>query len=337
MVRSSGKRAMAPSAKIAGLAIFVVFAVLAYTALWFYLAGQLQNRVEGLIAGLRDDNVTAACDNLDVRGYPFRIGLACDGVQAATAGGTPASLSTASFRSAAQVYKPGHIVSELDGPLRVALAGGEAVDANWGSLQASTIFGTSGLDRASLDGRDIAAEFSIHNVSDMRLAADNLQVHTRRNGDDLDLAFMSNRTRIEGGGLPANVPELDLVGEARVAGGSGFLGGRSLSAAELRGTSGELTNATAALAGGAQLRLSGPYEIAEDGLISGTFDLAIDNLPVWQATLADIVPQARSTIETAGGILRSLGGGQDGLSVQLQVREGRVALGIIPIGRIPPI
>lgn len=337
MVRSSeGRGGMAPSSKIVALAIFIVVLIVAYSAFWFYLAGQLQNRVEGVIGGLRDEQVTAHCDRLDVVGYPFRIGIACDGVSG-TVGTLPASFAATSFRSAAQIYRPSHIISELVGPLRLEIAGHESAEARWDAMQTSTVFGATGLSRASLNADGLALVHDRADEPELRLDADNFQFHARRSGDDLELALMGRGARLTGGLLQQAIPAFDLVGEAQISGGADFLAGRSLAAAELRGTNGVLTNGAALIGDNAAIRLSGPFDIAEDGRISGTFDLAIDDLSAWQSALGDLLPALRGTIETAGSMLHSLGGGTGSVSVQLQLREGRVLLGIIPLGRIPAI
>lgn len=334
MERSSAKRGMRPSTKIVLLAVFAVVGMGVYSAGWYYLAGQLAGRVEGLIASLSEDGVSLSCDNLDVRGYPFRLGVFCDGITASDMTSGDMNVTTAAFRSAAQIYRPNHVVSELEAPVRAVLANGASLALDWQALQSSTVFGTSGLSRASLQGNALVAQVEGGAID---ATADTLQLHTRRNGEDLELAFMLEGARLGGLVAPTNLPSFDFVAEAIFSDGAGFLAGRRLAAEELRGTSGVLSNATAAIDGGGRAVLNGPFEIAEDGLISGAFDLRIERLSDWQALIAAQMPGAEGTIETATGFLRAFGGGGDTISVTLQVSDGRVALGIIPIGRIPPI
>lgn len=336
MARSSDRRSSGAARKILGLAFFVVIAIAVYSIVWYYLADQLRSRVEGLIAGLEAEAIAAECGDLDIRGYPFRLGVFCDSVSAERTGAEPASLTTAAFRSAAQIYRPGHIVSELDGPASFTTPAGESVTADWQSLQASTVFSTSGLQRASLDGGSITADI-VSGEDDMQAEIAGLQFHTRRNGPDLDLALSAEGAQITTAGLPAPLPAFDLAGQATITDGADFLSGRQIAVEELRGTRGQLHETVLTTEGGAALRISGPFEIAEDGLISGAFRIGIEKLPDWQATLSAALPMFAGPIQTAGGVLSSLAGDGDSVSFDLAVRDGRVMLGIIPIGELPPI
>ncbi|WP_157928830.1 DUF2125 domain-containing protein [Pararhizobium haloflavum] len=334
MVRSSTDGRRKPSTKLVGLAIFILAAILCYSAVWYYLADQLKGRVQGLIADLAAEEVVASCDDLEVRGYPFRLGVFCSRVTAD--GAQEGSVSAASFRSAAQIYRPGHIVSELDGPMEVSRPDGENVTADWSSLRASTVFGTSGLQRASIEGRDVDAAINSPDIGSVGFDASTLEMHGRANGPDLDFAIRTTGAILENPALPVDLPQLDLVGEAQITNGRDFLSGRAIEVEALRGASGRLTNVSVVLDGGASLRLSGPFAFTESGLLSGEFDVAIDQLEIWTTTLSELLPGARSMVRTAGGLMQSMGDGES-LSVTLQVREGRVAFGIIPIGEIPPI
>lgn len=335
MARSSGRRSSG-ARKILGLAFFVVIAVAVYSIVWYYLAEQLRGRVEGLIAGLEAEAIAAECGDLDIRGYPFRLGVFCDSVSAERIGAEPVSLSTAAFRSAAQIYRPGHIVSELDGPATFTTPAGESVTADWQSLRASTVFTTSGLQRASLEGGSVTADIA-SGEGDVEAQIGGLQLHTRRNGPDLDLALAADDAQITTAALPAPLPAFDLAGQATIADGADFLSGRQIAVEELRGTRGQLHEAVLTTKDGAALRISGPFEIAEDGLISGEFKIGIEKLPDWQATLSAALPMFADPIRTAGGLLGSLAGDGDSVSIDLAIRDGRVMLGIIPIGELPPI
>ena len=333
MARSSAKRRIGPSGKIVLLAVCVVIGIGVYTAGWYYLAGQLAARTERLIAGLAADDVAVECANMEVRGYPFRLGVFCDGVRAETSNSQIATLSTSAFRSAAQIYRPNHIVSELDGPMTAILDDGTTLAADWQTLRSSSVFNTSGLARASLEGTAVTGT-----LQDTGLSADaqGVSLHTRRNGPDLDLAVRAEGARIDGAWLSFDLPQFDIVGEAVVTDGAEFLSGRSISVEELRGTSGQLVNAAAAIDGGGRMTLSGPFEIDESGLLSGEFELGIERLADWQALVSGQLPALRETVDTAAGMLRTLGGGET-VSVTLNVRQGRASLGLIPLGRIPPI
>lgn len=123
MARSSDKTAAKPQRRFVWLAVFIVALVAAYSGAWFYLARQLESRGAFLISDLANRNVHADCEEMEVKGYPFRLGVFCNSVSADDQLHS-ASLSTGSFRSAAQIYRPNHIVSELDSPVKISMGDG---------------------------------------------------------------------------------------------------------------------------------------------------------------------------------------------------------------------
>ena len=90
-----------------GLGI-IVFAGL-YSGAWFFGADRLKTLVR---ERLSDSSVSVACTGLDVKGYPFRIGVYCDAIGIDDKR-TGTSASFGALRSAAQVYNPGHAIVEL--------------------------------------------------------------------------------------------------------------------------------------------------------------------------------------------------------------------------------
>jgi hypothetical protein len=326
---------MMPSTKLALLAGFILLVIAGYTLLWFTLADRLQGRVESFLADLGDEGLVAKCDNLDVRGYPFRIGVFCDAIRAENGG--EFTVAADAFRSTAQVYNPGHIVSELDGPLQVSLDTGESLSAEWDVLQASTVFSTDGLMRTSLAGRGIDGNVTLPAGAEAGISAETAEFHARRRGADLDVAFRATDAGIDETVAGAALPAVDVVAEATLHDGAGFLGERAIEPAALRGSSGRLEDARLLLPEGGALTLSGPFEIAENGEISGAFEVSVEEPAGVVEALAAFFPDYRDEIERGAGMIASFAGGEDGISFDVQVREGRVFVGIIPLGRIPAI
>lgn len=334
MARSSRKAGIKPSTKIAGLALFVLVAIGAYTIGWYWLADQLRARTESLIAGLEADGVEAACDDLAVRGYPFRLGVFCAGVSGQGAAGE--RLAAGAFRSAAQIYRPSHIVSELDGPLTIETDDLTAT-GDWQTLGLSTVFDDMGLVRSALEGLSVSADLAADGAPQTRVSADRIAFHARRNGPALDLAFSADALTAASDVIPANLPALSLSMIATLAEGAPYLAGEPFASDSLRGEAGTLQDLTATLAGGGALSVSGPFEIDAEGRISGDFAVSASDLDRLIDTAKEAVPEAAGAIETASGIIASLAGGDGDLSVDITVEDGRARLGFIPIGDIPPI
>jgi len=90
------------------------------------------------------------------------------------------------------------------------------------------------------------------------------------------------------------------------------------------------------------LRLAGPFEIDKQGLISGNMRLAIAELDRFGETISRTSPQLAETI---GPVLASLGSlgkkvsvaDKPGREITIQLNKGRIMLGLIQLGRIPPL
>ena len=85
------------------------------------------------------------------------------------------------------------------------------------------------------------------------------------------------------------------------------------------------------------LAVSGPFRIAENGLLSGDMTIDVQNYAALQATLSKSFPQAITVIDTASILLKSLSTDGKTGKATLNIRDGRVSLGIIPLGTIPPL
>jgi hypothetical protein len=180
----------------------------------------------------------------------------------------------------------------MDGPVTLALPDGTPLTADWQSLQASTVFTTGGLNRASFETRTVNASWDA-GIGPFALNAGTLAIHARENGPDAELALSADDARLEGAALPIALPAFDFAGSVRLTDGAGFLAGDTLSVETLRGRSGQLTDAALTLEDGAALQLSGPFQIAENGEITGEFDVSIRDLERWTTTAGELIPQLR--------------------------------------------
>ena len=137
------------SRKFRWLTAGIVLVAGIYSAGWFLAADQIEKRLTARLADGQAAGLGGECTNMDVRGFPFRIGLFCDKVHLDdTRHGTSASFGA--LRTAAQVYQPGHAVIELDGPAEIRALPGLNVSADWTLLHASVRATLSGVDRTSL-------------------------------------------------------------------------------------------------------------------------------------------------------------------------------------------
>lgn len=328
---SSKPRKSRYSRRFALLVLLVAAAVAGYTVFWFQAARTLETEAVSLVKELNRNGVRANCEEAEARGYPFRIGLFCrsvfyedvrDGI----------SVNAGAFRSAAQFYQPRRVIGELDGPARITLPLIEPLQARWEILRASTHIATPLPERVSAEARRVVLAYDDDEATPLAEIA-SAEFHARQNGANLDIAArfeaLDMSTALAGG---AELPLFDGEADATIDDGVASLAdGRS----DLRGTAGTIRLLRISADGSdAMIALSGPVSVRENGLIDAELKVTIRNVPAVSAILAEAFPEARHEIGTAAGALSSLG---DTAELPVRITGGRVSLGFIPLGRIPPL
>jgi hypothetical protein len=311
------------------LAVAIIVMIAAYVGGWHYAAGRVHAEAVSAIAELNRDGRRANCENPEVRGFPFRIGLFCRSVlyEDARAG---IGFRASELRSAAQVYQPRRVVAELEGPALVEFPGVNALNVDWESLRAGARIASPIPTLLSIEVRNLRADLESEPSGNAALVAmESAEFHMRPNGPDLDLAvrFAGLRTDPAAtGGRP--LPPLLGLADIIVDGAAESL------PTGLRGLSGTLRQLSLALAGEEGARLSGPFEIGLDGLIDARLEITIQNPRALAATLGDAFPETRGQIEAAMSGLAALG---DEPTLPLTIAGGNARLGFLTLGRIPPL
>ncbi len=321
--------------KFVWLGLGVVAAIGLWTALWSYAAERMEAQLPVLFARGAEDGLRASCANPEVRGYPFRLGLFCD----ATEWEIPARqirASTSAFRSAAQFYRPGHVVSELDGPLIVSGPEG-AVRIDWQVMHGSTVMRLHGLDRASLEGRMLSVDLDSSALpAKVSLTASVVALHMRANDQDLELAGSAEAIQASfGPKLAARSLRfaVTLPGQSSLfaASGSGRL--------DLAGQTVLVALAEVVLENGGQLALNGQVEFGPDGLATGDFKLTMSDVSALASAVGGIDPDIASQIRALAPVLAALDtqAGDDAITLPLSLVNGTVRIGILPLGTLPPV
>lgn len=319
------------SRRIVWLGIAVIAAIVAWTIGWYVVAAQFEARLPATLDAIAGRNAEASCAEASVRGYPFRFGLFCDQLTYASPMGGIAA-QTGALRSAAQFYRPGRIVAELDGPLALTSPGISA-QFDWQAMQASLRAAANGMERSSLDGRNVTVDIDgIRLTQKLALQADRMTAHVRRNGDDLDIAAYADRLRSN---LAEGLTVTTLALEATLAGQADLLNVPG----ERRVKPGRLTLHRAALQWSetSSLELAGTLEIGLDGRLSGELQLAISNPDGFPEIVEKFDQDVGKLLRQIAPLLAALDTtpGDDAVTLPLILRDGRVSLGMFPLGELP--
>ncbi len=317
------------------LAIAIVVLAGAYSAGWKVLANKLESGATQLVHRINANGDRANCENISAKGYPFRIGIFCDAVffERAAAG---ISVAAGALRSAAQVYRPTLVLSEVDGPARVLLPNMLPLRLNWETMRTSTRIASPLPERFSLESSRLAATFGDSETAEPAARATRTELHARPNGPNLDVATSIRQFELDPALLPGRkVPPTDIEADITIKNGVGLVltGDRNL-----RGYSGVLRNLSLLAPGDTGISLKGPFSIAADGLLDADLVLGVKRPEDFARLLAEIIPEARSQIRNGLMAFSLTGSGADGsLELPLKITRGSAAIGFIPLGRIPPL
>lgn len=308
-------------------AIFI--AIVAYTAAWFWFGNQLVSLTQNAISKSGTRGQTISCSEPSAIGYPFRIGLSCSATVFADLG-KGIDLKSGAFRSAAQIYKPDHIIAELDGPLHIAANGVDQLTINW-TLARSSIHGIQGIPQR------VSTEIEMPTLADANQhqlgSAERIAFHLRQGaGNQIDLASNVEAAKIKA------APVFNLSADAFVSGASRFkaaIASGKPFVEVLRGNDGELRNLVLTFAEGGSVTISGPFSFSDSGLLSATLQLKADKAGDLIDNFAKLGAEFGLVNENLD-LLKAMAV-SDQINLSITVRDGNAALGFIPIGTIPAL
>lgn len=315
------------------LAVGIVLFGLFWTIGWNLIASRIESHLPTALQQIAGRQAQAECSNAEVRGYPFRFGLFCDqlgyrNVQAGLSAGSGA------LRSAAQFYRPNHIVSEIDGPVVFSGPAGEG-RIDWQALQTSVYAMPGGLERGSIDGRNITMDVdSAGLAAKLGLRAERFTGHARKNGSDFDVAAYAEQVQSN---LLTQISAQKLTVEATLPGQADLLD------VPFRAPQGayqvQLHRILIELDENTSLEIAGPAQIGDDGRISGDLDITIRNQQRFAELAGLIDPGSGELVRNIAPMLGAFDTvpGDDAITVKLTVRNGAMSIGFIPLGRLPAL
>ncbi|MCK5934328.1 MAG: DUF2125 domain-containing protein [Fulvimarina manganoxydans] len=330
--------------------VLLLFALL--TGAWLYAANWIDQQAGLAIERAARSGVAIGCPNRDVTGYPFRIGLTCEAVTV-DAPADEFRMNGGAFRSAAQLYRPNRLVTELDGPVIIDASGAPPLDLRWDLFQASVSAWSEGLDRFSVHvDRPSFATVAPAASRKPFFEAVSGEVHGRRRESDLDLALRTTGGHLSRG-TGVELPPFDIFADVTIDGAADWLSGGAAgqSARELfAGRSGTLRSVSINLSDGSAqatgadgqnggAELVGDFAFSEDGRLSGAFDLALSKPDEVAQSVSNAIPEVADTARQIASVIPYLGKKDDkGRTViRLTADDGRLSAGLIPLGEIPPL
>lgn len=328
---SSEARRPKGSRRFLWLTVFIVLLFGGYSAGWFYVADRLKAEVTSAVARMNRGDVRVECDNPQVGGFPFRIGVSCDRLGYEDAA-RQLQASAGSFRSLAQVYQPTRALAELDGPLRAAAPGIGPIFLDWERLRASVRIAMPLPERVSVEAEGLSGKAEPAGAAAMPLfSAARADAHLRPNGADIDWAGSFAGLAVEPAAVDGRtLPTMDGSGEATVRNGVALLRSRPKS---LRGQAVDIAALNLA-AGDAGVSIRGPVSVAEDGLIDADLVVTVSNPMAVADVLATAFPEQKGPIQQGFAGLALLGNEP---SMPLKIVRGKATLGFIPLGEIRPL
>ncbi|MCF1436179.1 DUF2125 domain-containing protein [Agrobacterium vitis] len=317
--------------------IVLVLLGILYTAGWFAAANYATTKLEHAFDG---DNPLASaldCPGMRMSGFPLHIGLNCTKVSVNDSRNGITG-SSGAFRSSAEIFRPGRIKWEIDGPAILQTSTGLAGAFQWDSFRSTLSLGMNGVDSSASVIQKLQANLT-DALSGRVLRIDAAESRTRLQRDGEDLVGTARLTGMDFGqddrnpDLPPMAAQLDvkLLGQARA------LDIEHPEPIELRGLSGDIRNLQIDMGQGRTITASGPISIDNAGLANGTLKLEIGKVDAWRDLVIAAYPETKDIARMAAKGLKAVFLGQNQGQVTLQITNGVVVLGFIPLGNIPPI
>ena len=307
---------------------------------WYFFANYADGKLETLTRDFADHGIVVECDQRDIKGFPFRIGVHCDRLSVSSKRDV-FRIETGALRTAAQIYEPGKLIVELDGPLK-AWPDGKPLTASWSQMRLFADAKLSGgFDVASLNFANIAAQY-LNATSEIKSGALHLRP-TPVNVGALDIAG----NLVE---LGLNMPTGNAVQPATLsfdvvianAYKALVLDRRPLEQFLSEGVTSEMRSLVMTTKEGGQLAISGPLEIHRDGTISGEVHVGIAEPKEFGEWAASIDTSLLQPISAIGQAIDTIGSEQQFGSLRLRaikvtIDHGIARVGFIPLGTIPPL
>lgn len=320
--------------------LLLLAAGLGWSAYWFIGATLTNRAIDERIAAEREKGREWQCARRSVEGFPFHFLLRCDGL--ALKAGDQFAMTLPAFRAVAMAWSPRNIIAEIDGPALFKNAGYNDISANWANIQV-------GIRRAGTPEMQISA------------VVDNAAAH-EITGTTATPIFNATKFEAHGRPTPGRIAEEAAI-DIAVSGTRVLIPAIAslLSQKEPGAFALEATIAKAAAFGpgspidnverwrlaGGNAAIGKLYIAAEKITLDGKGDLALDEERRLSGRIAGTAAGLEQIIGLGNANLASLlnfgkpkeaqAAAPRGLPFVLVLKDGRVQLGPIKFGNLPPL
>lgn len=317
-----------------GIFIFLIIVVL-YTIGWFYLASVAKDRVRNELAQQGD---TITCQNLSARGYPFSLYISCKGITY-SAPQHLVNFAANTLDIGTSIFSPHRVQARLTSPATLAAGNSGALKAEWKQLHTSARINGHSARNISLKAEDLHIQ-EIISGDDTRMASGidlaGLQFDLNAIEEPLQIKTTFDKLRLTGNTPLTAIPELDGLIDISSPFSLASFSKYNDQDSRLRGKSIQLNQLLLLLPTGANISISGPLSVDEEGLANADLKIRLTNPATIGAVLQAAFPDQGKNINTAVFALASMPKDEAGATiVPVIIKNGKISAGFIPLGRLP--
>lgn len=340
---SSRSRSWILYAPIATLLLVAV----GWSMLWVYAKSRVDEEIVRWMAREAGQGRAVGCGERTIAGYPFRIEVDCRDAVLVDSRGAPRRYETPRVLAVAQLYKPNHIILEFAAPLRIGEPGPGGRDfarASWSLGRASIVTDGRETERVSvsLDRPEVTAA-----GAPTPYRAERAEFHFRRReaggaAQPADLAWIV--AKLDGPlGLPGISGPVDIEVQATATALDRLRGGDERERLRNWTQAGGRLDIRLArlLSPRASAEASGNVGLDPRGRADGNLRLVVAGLDQVIGDLVERrqVPREMMTMVPAMAAVSQPAeiAGKRAMALPVQLREGLIRVGPIPVGAIPPL
>ncbi len=313
---------------------------------WFAFARYADGKIGEQITAVSEQGVNIDCQNRAIRGFPFRIGVFCDDLNISH-NRDVFRFELGELRTAAQLYSPGTVIAELDGPFKT-WQGTREITARWNQMRLFLDANlTGGFELASLNFGAFAGEAGGSDID-----IENGAVHFRptpvaEGAEKPDPVSLDGYVTFDNFALSnpkLEIPPASLKIDATLVDGYTDLisRGQKLDTILRDGAEINLSTLLLSLPEGGRLAFSGPLTIDENGLVSGNVKIGIADPKAIGAWAKKVDQRLQQAVSGIGQAVAGMGkadtiDGQEMRTIVVTLDQGVLRLGFIQLARIPPL